>query len=74
MKVVDKRMETKKSFASIGVGSTFLYDHEFYMKTGPMQSPAGHTVNAIMLGFGNDVRFGDEEMVTPVKCELHIVD
>lgn len=74
MRVVDKRMETKKSFSSIGLGDTFLYDHELYMKMGPMQSPAGRTVNAIMLGLGNDVRFGDEELVTPVKCELHIVD
>lgn len=74
MKVIDKRMETKKTFSSIGVGSTFMYDHELYMKINLMQSPAGRTVNAIMLGLGNDVRFGDEELVTPVKCELHIVD
>ena len=74
MKVVDKRMETKKRFSSIGVGGTFMYDHELYMKMAPMQSPAGRTVNAIMLGLGNDVRFCDDELVTPVKCELHIVD
>lgn len=74
MKVIDKRMETKKSFSSIKVGGTFLYNHELYMKMGTMRSPAGRTVNAVMLGLGNDVRFGDEELVTPVKCELHIVD
>ena len=74
MKVIDKRMETKKTFSSMGVGSTFLYDHTLYMKMGTMQSPAGRIVNAVVLDSGNDVRFGDGELVTPVKCELHIVD
>ena len=74
MKVVDERMETKKSFSSIEVGVTFLYDHELYMKIGTMKSPTGYLVNAIKLGLGSDERFGDSELVIPVKCELHIVD
>lgn len=74
MKVVDTRSEQRTKFVEIGVGTTFMYDHEIYMKMGTMQSPAGRTVNAIVLRSGNDVRFGDGELVTPVKCELHIVD
>ena len=74
MKIVDTRSEHHTPFGNVGVGTIFMYDHEIYMKINTMQSPAGRSVNAIMLGMGNDVRFGNEELVTPIKCELHIVD
>lgn len=74
MTVIDKRSEPRMPFRAMKIGETFMYDHELYMKMSIMQSPAGRTVNAIMLGLGNDVRFCDDELVTPVKCELHIVD
>ena len=74
MKVVDTRSEHRTKFGDLGVGTTFIYDYTLYMKMGTMQSPAGRTVNAIVLNSGNDVRFDDGELVTPVKCELHIVD
>lgn len=73
MEIVDERNENRKQFCEMGIGETFMYDSEIYMKVNTMQSPAGRTVNAIRLERGNDVRFGDEERVVPVKCKLHIV-
>ena len=74
MKIVDTRSTSTKAFGSLSKGDTFMYDSEIYMKVAEMQSPAGRTVNAIMLGLGSDVRFCELELVEPINCELCIVD
>ena len=74
MKVVDTRSISTQAFGGLKRGDTFMYDNEIYMKVAEMQSPAGRTVNAIMLGLGSDVRFCELELVEPINCELRIVD
>ena len=74
MKIVDTRSTGTKAFGSLSKGDTFMYNNEIYMKVAEMQSPAGRTVNTIMLGLGTDVRFCELELVEPINCELCIVD
>ena len=75
MKVVDKRSFTGELFDNLSVGDTFTYDYEVYMKMGTMKCPQTNcTGNAINLATGTIVFFGSGEHITPVKCELTIMD
>ena len=74
MKIVDTRKTATKTFGSLDRGDIFMYNNEIYMKVAEMQSPAGRTVNAIMLGLGSDVRFCELKQVEPINCELRIVN
>ena len=75
MKVVDKRSFTGERYDNLSVGDTFTYDYEVYMKMGAMKCPhTGETGNAINLATGTIVFFGANEHITPVKCELTIME
>jgi hypothetical protein len=75
MKVVDKRSFTGERFDKFSVGDTFIYDYEVYMKMGTMKCPhTGEQGNAINLATGTIVFFSANEHITPVRCELTLMD
>lgn len=75
MKIVDKRLESKKCFSSLNPGDTFMENSEIYIKVDMSITRGGENFNAIRLGLlGTRVAFAPEELVTPVNCELHIID
>lgn len=74
MKIVDKRVSNAKCFAAVNTGDTFMYENEIYMKVSASITRDGCNFNTIMLGLGRRVQFNADELVIPVKCELHIVD
>lgn len=75
MKVVDKRLGSKTCFSSLNPGDTFMENNEIYIKVDMSITRGGENFNAIRLGMlGTRVAFAPEELVTPVSCELYIID
>lgn len=71
MKVIDNALRGI-SFDNLGVGATFKYRDDYFIKT-KMISDASELVNAINLEEGTVAYFDGSEEIIPFECELIVL-
>lgn len=71
MKIVDDRIHLQK-FTELKVGDTFTFNGYLAIKV-PLTMYDGCKANSINLETFQFLIFNDDNMVTPIKTELHIL-
>lgn len=66
MKIVNDRTRVNVTFERLYIGATFMFDRKLYMKI--------NYTDAVNLHNGLATSVDDNNLVEPVKVELHIVD
>lgn len=69
MKIIDNVLK-KTNFDSLGIGATFKYNDDYYLKTVTITVGVGTAYNAVLLDSGKMFHFGPDTMVIPFNCEL----
>ena len=67
MEVVWNGNVNKIPFEVVGIGDTFIYNAEVYMRITNIYNQTDRIVNAVSIEDGIVVNFYDDEYVTPIK-------